>query len=62
MGEAHKSILGKDYHRAHGLAGSLYHEDRDKSNLEENEIKFKEYQALGLSKEEMIEHVKGNRG
>jgi hypothetical protein len=62
MNEAHKSILGKDYHRAHGVAGSLYHEDRDKSKLEENESRFKEYQSLGLFKEEMIEHVKGNRG
>jgi hypothetical protein len=62
MNEAHKSILGKEYHRAHGVAGSLYHEDRDKSKLAENEAKFKEYQSLGLSKSEMLEHVKGNRG
>lgn len=62
MNEAHKAILGKDYHRSHGISGSLYHDDRDKSNLEKNESRFKEYQTLGLSKEEMVEHVKGNRG
>jgi hypothetical protein len=60
--EAHKAIIGKDFYRSYGIAGSLYHDDRDKSQLEENESKFKSYQSLGLSKEEMIEHVKGNRG
>jgi hypothetical protein len=61
MNEAHKVILGKNYHRAHGIAGSLHHGDRDKSKLEENEIRFREYESLSLSRVEMVEHVKGNK-
>jgi predicted glycosyltransferase involved in capsule biosynthesis len=59
--EAHKAIFNRDLHRTYGIAVSLNHEDRDKSLLEDNESRFKEYQSLGLSREEMIEHVKGNR-
>lgn len=62
MQEAHKAIFGRDFDRPYGIAACLYHEDRDKSQLDGNEAKFKEYQSLGLSKAEMLEHVKGNRG
>lgn len=59
--EAHKAIFGVDFHRSYGVAASLFHEDRDKTNLDDNADRFKGYKELNLSKEQMIEHVKENR-
>jgi len=56
--EAHRVLLGREFHRSAGHGITFYHLDRDQDGVEENRQRF--YGYTGKSKDEMLEIISGN--
>ena len=58
--DAHETLIGP-VKRAHGVLISLFHQDRDKSNVDSNETRYADYKSIKNNKPLMANLVRDNR-